>query len=175
MGIIYIAGRPISAIGKDGKGHDYAPGDEVDVTNIPHVEAFVNSGHLFKVFKGRNSEYSNLPPHIFSAVMTRKEAEGRLAEDAVEFSAQKEAAEAYENDLVRKISLAESEVASAVTSVVANDKGVLVRDTSKSDKSTDKARGIVESVMNETAKKRGEEEEKPSAPKPTPTRRTAKK
>lgn len=72
--ITYIAGRPLKI------GHRIVqPGEEVDPSIFPRIESLVASGRLYRVYNG--DDYSKLPSWLFKAVMTRQEAEAKIAGD----------------------------------------------------------------------------------------------
>lgn len=83
--ITYLAGRPIKV---DGKNYDV--GDEVDVSTIPHLDAFVSTGHLYKVHDDKDNAW--IPPHLYNSVMSYKEARAKIDGDpGVSTTAAKEA------------------------------------------------------------------------------------
>lgn len=70
----YIAGRVLKI------GDRFVqPGEEVDPSIFPRIEAFVGSGRLYRVYEGKG--YDRLPPWLFTAVMKRKEAEAKIEGD----------------------------------------------------------------------------------------------
>ena len=70
----YIAGRPFTS--EDGQ---HNPGEEVpNAPTFPLLESLVSSGYLYRVYE---DNYEYLPPHVFNAVMTQKEAEAKVEGD----------------------------------------------------------------------------------------------
>jgi len=73
----YIVGRPLT-VGDT----DFAPGDDLPqeyVEQIPLLESFVNAGYLYRVHPEQG--YDRLPPHLYTTVVTRKEAEAIIEGD----------------------------------------------------------------------------------------------
>jgi hypothetical protein len=67
----YIAGRPFAV-----NGDHVEPGDtmtKAQLDSIPYIESFINSGYIYAVYTDK--DYDRLPPHIFTTVMKRREAE----------------------------------------------------------------------------------------------------
>src|SRR5688572_23210114 len=74
-GMTYICGRPFTS--EDGQ---HNPGEEVpNAPTFPLLESLVNSGFLYRVYEGNG--YDRLPPHVFNAVQTRREAQAAIEGD----------------------------------------------------------------------------------------------
>lgn len=64
----YIVGRPFTS-----EYGEHNPGEECpEAPSFALLESFVNTGLLYRVYDEKDYEF--LPPHVFSAVMTHKEA-----------------------------------------------------------------------------------------------------
>jgi hypothetical protein len=73
----YIVGRPITVGDKDFWPAEDLPQEYVD--QIPLIDSWVSAGYLYRVHPDLG--YDRLPPHIYNDVVTRKEAEAKLAGD----------------------------------------------------------------------------------------------
>lgn len=80
----YVVGRPFDVADVDkGTARTVQPGDELtggEVRGIPFLEAWTNNGYLYKVVDAK--DYDFLPPHIFTQVMLRHEAEAKIVGDS---------------------------------------------------------------------------------------------
>lgn len=73
----YIVGRPLIVGDRQFWPAEDLPQEYVD--EIPLIESWVSAGYIYRVVPDKG--YDRLPPHIYTAVITRKEAEAKLEGD----------------------------------------------------------------------------------------------
>lgn len=103
----YIAGRPFNV-----NGGNVEPGDRMtkeQMDSIPYVESFISSGYIYPVYTDK--DYDRLPPHIFTTVMQRREAEFAMKQrTAYETEEQRANQEAGDADLSREEAARQAEI-----------------------------------------------------------------
>jgi hypothetical protein len=104
----YIAGRPFAV-----NGDHVEPGDtmtKAQLDSIPYIESFINSGYIYAVYTDK--DYDRLPPHIFTTVMLRREAEVAMTQKvAMETEDQRKQQEAGDADDSRALAATEARIA----------------------------------------------------------------
>ena len=103
----YIAGRPFAV-----DGGYVEPGDKLtrkQLESIPYLESFVSSGYIYPVYVKK--DYDRLPPHLFTAVMQRREADAKMKQ-AVALVPVKQAEDqkAGDEDQTRKESASQAKI-----------------------------------------------------------------
>lgn len=166
----FIAGRPFAV-----DGGLVEPGDELtkaQVESIPYLESFIHAGYIYVVYTAK--DYDRLPPHIFTAVMTRQEAELKVHQkDGVAVEEAIAAQERGDEDESRKLAAAQvtqQEILYANVKV-ANKGG---RQRTEDGELVTPSKTEDEPVEDEAvAEEKAPEEPVKAEPKPRATRRTA--
>lgn len=73
----YIGGRPFTLGDMQVEPGQTIPQDYINL--IPALESWISAGYIYRVVPDEG--YGQLPPHVFNAVSTRREAEAALAGD----------------------------------------------------------------------------------------------
>ena len=166
----FIAGRPFAV-----DGGNVEPGDELtkaQVESIPYLESFIHAGYIYVVYTAK--DYDRLPPHIFTAVMTRREAEHMVHQkDSVAVEEAIKAQERGDEDPMRV--LAALQVAAqdiAYANIKVANRGGRKRTEEGDLVKTEDAPVEDAPAEDEAAAEEKAPEDKPE-PKPRATRRTA--
>lgn len=111
MSIKYLAGRQF-----DVNGDVVEPGDELtveQVESIPYLDSFISCGYIYPVTPKKG--YDALPPHVYSAVSTRAEADVAIhfGENPVVLPSADEGNEAGKNDHIAELANRQVEQADA--------------------------------------------------------------